>query len=687
MIINRLRSLWAYLRGTTAPIALAVEDTAPRGIRISPAAEWEARRNNAPRILPDQVFARAQPTPGVVPSGMAMDEAGYGGSAISNWAADSPYHEGLGFLGYPYLAQLAQRAEYRMIAEKWAEHATRRWIKLTGDDVRVNAITTELERLNVRAIFREAAENDGLAGRSHIFMDFDDADDVPEVGVPLVIDPGKISPKRPLKRLKHIEALWAYPGPYNTRNPLAADFYRPMNWYIYGVTVHISRLLTFVGREVPDVLKPAYAFGGLALTQMAKPYVDNWLRTRQSVSDMVHSFSTMVLKTNLENVLSGDPADDLFKRIDIFNATRDNRGCMVIDKNSEELENVAVPMAGLDKLQAQALEQLSTVSGIPIVILLGQTPSGLNASSDGEIRSFYAAVKALQDKIFREPLERLVKVVQLSLFGDIDDTIKVEFEPLWEIDDAEAAATRKSDAETDAAYIAAGVVDAEEVRERLREDKTSLYHGVDLSGAAPDQDDDDEKIGGDPDLAFAGDGWNEGDHPRDDKGKFGALGGRSASSPAKTRLYHGTTARFDKLRASESGSWGGGVYLTDDRPTAEKWAPALTGGRLIETEVEGPILDLRKSIPNSVVTAFRAELESDDQETLDYYIDDKGYSPAEAVGLLAQTSPDRLKAFRGVLEQEGYVGLTAKLLSGSETVIFNAENVAHASQEEASGTA
>ncbi|MGF6605041.1 hypothetical protein P3T23_009802, partial [Paraburkholderia sp. GAS448] len=47
------------------------------------------------------------------------------------------------------------------------------------------------------------------------------------------------------------------------------------------------------------MLKPAYAFGCLSLSQIAKPYVDNWLRTRQSVSDLLHSFSTMVLKTNL----------------------------------------------------------------------------------------------------------------------------------------------------------------------------------------------------------------------------------------------------------------------------------------------------------------------------------------------------------------------------------------------------
>ena len=39
-----------------------------------------------------------------------------------------------------------------------------------------------------------------------------------------------------------------------------------------GRQVHTSRILTFIGRPVPDLLKPAYSFGGLSLVQLG--YVD-----------------------------------------------------------------------------------------------------------------------------------------------------------------------------------------------------------------------------------------------------------------------------------------------------------------------------------------------------------------------------------------------------------------------------
>jgi hypothetical protein len=61
------------------------------------------------------------------------------------------------------------------------------------------------------------------------------------------------------------------------------DFYRPTVWFVMAKKVHASRFLQFCSFPVPDILKPAYLFGGVSLLQMIKPYVDNWLESRQDV--------------------------------------------------------------------------------------------------------------------------------------------------------------------------------------------------------------------------------------------------------------------------------------------------------------------------------------------------------------------------------------------------------------------
>jgi phage-related protein (TIGR01555 family) len=497
-MFNRIRAAWRALWKSTAapaPSPLAAHDAQiekARELRISAAALFEARRHNAQVFLPEMTFIRAEPLPGTLPNGMALDSAATGANdAMLAYALSQYAHEGLGFLGYPYLAELSQRAEYRHVASIWAEHCTRKWIKVTGDESKVKKIEAEMKRLGIKAEFRDAIEKECFFGRMQLFMDFGDWDNPAETDTILMLDKGKISKSRPLKRLASIEPMWSYPGAYSAQNPLAPDFYRPSSWYVSGRTVHASRMLTLVGRPMPNMLKPAYAFGGVSLTQMCKPYVDNWLRARQSVSDLIHSFSTMVLATDMEQVLGGAVATDLFNRVDMFNATRDNRGTFVIDKDAEEFSNVSAPIAGLDKLQAQALEQIASVSGIPLVILLGITPSGLNASSEGEIRVFYDKITAYQEKVLGEPIETLLKVIQLSLFGEIDDEIGFEFESLWEQSDSDKAAIRKSDAEADSTYIAAGVVSPEEARDRLNDEEGGFYHGR-LDGPAPEPEVEDE---------------------------------------------------------------------------------------------------------------------------------------------------------------------------------------------------
>src|SRR5262249_33762457 len=148
------------------------------------------------------------------------------------------------------------------------------------------------------------------------------------------ISRGKIG-RNGLKEVRVIEPIWVYPMVYNAVNPLLGDFYKPQAWYVMGAQVHASRLIPFVGRPVPDLLKPSYAFGGLALSQMAEPYVDIWLNTRQSVADLIHSFSVMVLMTDLATILQPGNAGALLARAALFNALRDNQGLMVVNKASE----------------------------------------------------------------------------------------------------------------------------------------------------------------------------------------------------------------------------------------------------------------------------------------------------------------------------------------------------------------
>nr|WP_272904202.1 anti-CBASS Acb1 family protein [Xanthobacter agilis] len=402
-----------------------------------------------------------------------------------------------GFLGYPVLSELAQRPEYRRISEILAMEMTRGWVRLKADgdedkSDKIKSLEEAMGRLHVRDVFREAVEQDGFFGRGHIYLDFGVTDDREELRQSVGdgwndISRLKVS-KGSLRRLRAVEAVWCYPNDYNSFDPLRPDWFKPTTWMVQGKEVHSSRLLTIIGREVPDLLKPAYSFGGLSLSQMAKPYVDNWLRTRQSVADLISSFSVFVLKTNLSDKLSMDPnGDALFARADFFNNMRDNRGLMLTDKELEDFANVSTSLSTLDALQAQTQEHMASVSGIPLVKLLGIQPAGLNASSEGELECFYTWINALQESMLSEPLRTVLGFIQLSLFGEVDPAITFSWEPLKQVTEKEAAEIRKINAETGQVLIAGKVISPEEERQRIASDDDSIYDSIDVAAAPADR--------------------------------------------------------------------------------------------------------------------------------------------------------------------------------------------------------
>jgi hypothetical protein len=189
----RIRAAWRALWNSTAALPIeahpeprpapapAAEEEEEKPRRIHSAALWEAGRTGAADPLPELLLKRAEPMPGVLPSGMALDTAMQPVDAMTAWAMSQAFHEGIGFLGYPYLAELSQRAEYRKIASIWAEHCTRKWIRLKGDKEKVDQIEAALEDLHVRDVFREAIEKECYFGRIQVFMDFGDWNDAVEV--------------------------------------------------------------------------------------------------------------------------------------------------------------------------------------------------------------------------------------------------------------------------------------------------------------------------------------------------------------------------------------------------------------------------------------------------------------------------------------------------------------------------
>jgi len=183
----------------------------------------------------------------------------------------------------------------------------------------------------------------------------------------------------------------------------------------------------------------------------------------------------------MDQVLTGgDDGTGLFARIKLFTATRSNKGVMVLDKDREELEQLAVPLGGLHELQAQAQEQMCTASREPSVIMTGVSPSGFGNVAEGEMGAWRDWIRANQEAHARNPIETILKIVQLSLYGSIDPEIGITFNPLYQMTEEQLSTIRMNDSTRAGNLIDRGVIDPQEEREKLARDPESGYTGLDI---------------------------------------------------------------------------------------------------------------------------------------------------------------------------------------------------------------
>lgn len=406
------------------------------------------------------------------------------------------------FLGYPLLSNIAQDPLIRAGIETIADDMTRKFINLTskGDvdlSAKISELESDLQKFRVKSIFNQAISTCGYQGGCLVYIDVGPLDD-DEKKTPLFLDSFTFK-KGMLRGFKVIEPINIYPGIYDTLDPTSEDYFNPETWFILGKEYHKSRFLYFAQNEVPLILKPLYNFFGISLAQQVLEYVQNFTENRRSAQRLLNKFSMTVWRTDMSAFLNNGSCASLIERVKFANSQRSNDGMFLLDKEREELEQINTPLAGVTDIVSMSLDLAPVILGISKDKYFGDLPKGLNASSEGTNRIYYDKIHSLNEKISYDAVEKVLKILQLNLYGEIDPNISFEFAPLWEMDERERAEINKINADTAAIYVDRGSLSNTEVRGALADNPNSGYSNIDVD-AVPETEsfddiDDEDKVG------------------------------------------------------------------------------------------------------------------------------------------------------------------------------------------------
>jgi hypothetical protein len=406
---------------------------------------------------------------------MAFDSAG-GFNAIYEsmtlHAAELGQYPITSFVGYGVLQQIAQNGMIRACIQTVADDVSRRWITLDGPAEKVEVLEKLLKDpnyggLSVKELFHRAVTTTGYMGGAFIFIDTGDAD----TELPLAINEFSAELSQGSNvRFVLVDPVNVSPIAYNCTNPLDVDYMVPKVWQVLGRRVHASRMLTFVENQPPMLLRPNYNFLGIPQAQILWDYVVHFNKTRISAAKLLDKISLLVVQTDMDEILSSQTGvQDFDAKMEFLQRYRDNDSVFVCDKDSEAVTNVQTSIAGCTDIVRQSLELIACINRTPAVKLLGISPSGFNATGESDIKNYYDYIASKQE-LYRDQIQTIINVLQLTQWGYIDSSITFTFNSLSQDDKASKAVTAQTRIGALTQLVDRQAISAEELRDLVRQD-------------------------------------------------------------------------------------------------------------------------------------------------------------------------------------------------------------------------
>lgn len=238
-----------------------------------------------------------------------------------------------------------------------------------------------------------------------------------------------------------------------------------------GQRVHASRIVRLDGIKTSRIFR----FSGQApgwddsvlvrCAQVISDYQAAWAGASILTQDF--SVATLKLKGLAELLASAEGgADGVRTRAAAIEQSRGIANVALID-SEEEFKRETTNVTGLSELLQQFAQRLAAAAQMPVTLLMGQSPAGLNATGDSDVRWFYDQISAHQESKLRAPVRRIFEVLLASKQGPTGGRFPANwdfrFNPLWQLSDKEQAELREIQARADVAYINAQVLLPEEV--------------------------------------------------------------------------------------------------------------------------------------------------------------------------------------------------------------------------------
>lgn len=256
-------------------------------------------------------------------------------------------------------------------------------------------------------------------------------------------------------------------------NPLQPYYNQPKMFEIYtggyNQRVHASRVIRWDGVPLPPSETTVTWEWGDSVLNRVKEAVRDFAQANHAVALLVSDFSQPVIKIKgLAGMMASDKDGALIKRLQVLNFCRSVMRLVPLDAQHEDFARVSTPTSGLTDLVHDIATYLATVTGIPLTLLLGVSPAGLNATGEGDHRNFQNQIRSEQTWVMKPRLARLFNIIaNCSAYrlksSLVNKHVPFVFSPLYLPSEKEIADTRLAVAKADEIHYNLGTLSSADI--------------------------------------------------------------------------------------------------------------------------------------------------------------------------------------------------------------------------------
>lgn len=247
--------------------------------------------------------------------------------------------------------------------------------------------------------------------------------------------------------------------------------------------VHHSRVVRFIGRELPFLEKIATMYWG---ESEIEPIFDD-VRLYDSI---MHNMGNLTFRANVDTmevqnldqlfaITSGEQQRRFWNMMQAQSVAESNFGMRLINKG-DQVSNRQYTFAGFNYVTEAAQLNLCAKTHIPMTKLFGRSPAGMNATGESDMKNYYDIVDGEREAKLRPAIEKILPVLCMSCWGAVPEDINIQFPPLWTPNATEIANIAKTKTETVVTAFQSGMITLGAAQKELKRitEETGLFDSI-----------------------------------------------------------------------------------------------------------------------------------------------------------------------------------------------------------------